>query len=236
MKVLICDDEKFITDKMEELCCEYEEKTGQELEVLAVNDFDDRGDFEADVIFLDIEMPGKTGFFIRDELERLHSESLIIFVTNYIDNVFSAFGTNVIGFFRKPLCYDEFFDLMEKTKDLLLGKAVIKIDPYTVVRIEEVRYISMDGVYSEIHLVEARKDKQRIVRKSLTEWGQILPEDIFMTVNKSFIVNCEHIEKCQGDFVVLDGAGEKISFSRRRKKDCQEKYQKYCRRMARYGR
>lgn len=236
MNVLICDDEKYITDCMVNMCKQYQEATGKQLNVLAINDFDERGNFEADVIFLDVEMPNKNGILIKNELERLRTKSLIIFVTNYIGNVYDAFGTNVIGFFQKPLTYMQFCDLMQKVDNLLLGEAVIEIEPYLTVRANDIRYIRMDGVYAEIYLVNDKGTKPRIVRKSLTEWENILPADVFMTINKSSIVNCGHIDRYEQDSIVMDGIGEKLSISRRRKKDCLQKYDQYCRMMARYGR
>ena len=78
MRLLICDDEKFITEQMVEMCERYYDEELPGLEFLAVNDFADKEDFEADVIFLDVEMPGKNGILIKDELEATENEALII--------------------------------------------------------------------------------------------------------------------------------------------------------------
>ena len=52
-------------------------------------------------------MPGKSGLVIRDELEKKNANSLIIFVTSHSETVWEAFGRNVIGFFEKPMDYEQ---------------------------------------------------------------------------------------------------------------------------------
>lgn len=235
MKLLICDDEKFITEQMTEMCERYSDEELPGLEFLAVNDFADKGNFEADVIFLDVEMPGKNGILIKDELEATENEALIIFVTNYVENVFSAFGKNVIGFFKKPLKYQQFCELMEKARNLRRGHQIINIQPNMAVKAADIELISMDGVYSEIYMSGANTANPKLMRKSLGEWEKLLPRDMFMTISKSYLVNCSHIKSFDGDVIIMEESGKKLTVSRRRRKECSDRYGEYCRKMARYG-
>ena len=207
----------------------------QNLEVMAVTEFGQAAEFDPDLIFLDIEMPGKSGIEIKEEMESNKSDSLIIFVTNHSESVMSAFGTNVIGFFEKPLEYEQFVILMTKAKNLSSIKDIVEIDPFNIVKIEDIRYITIDGVYSEVNKA-GEGGRAIIARKSLTEWETTLPADKFIRISKSCIVNCGHIESLHGDQIKMDGNGEKLVCSRRRKGECQNKYSEYCKNMARYGR
>ena len=236
MKILFCDDQPMYLDQMIKLCRRYEAESGEEYEMLAVSDFQDRGGFEADLIFLDVEMPGKTGIAIKDELEAAHSKSLIIFVTNYIENVYDAFGLNVIGFMPKPMDYPTLRLLMKKAENLLIGQKVIEIEPSFHVKADDIRYITMDNVYSDIWFSQAAREKHRIVRKTLSQWTETLPQEIFMEINKSCIVNCCHIREFAADSVIMDEKGEKLVISRRRRQQCAEQYNNYSMLMARLGR
>lgn len=68
---------------METLLLRYEDEYGRAMRILGVTNYNDAADFDADLIFLDIEMPVKSGLLIRDELEMTGSNSLIIFVTSH---------------------------------------------------------------------------------------------------------------------------------------------------------
>ena len=235
MNILICDDNIHDSKHVEELCHVYEKTKNIKFQILTVNNCDDKAAFDADLIFLDIEMPQKSGIAIKEDLERIHSNSLIVFVTNYIDNVFDAFGLNVIGFLSKPLEYETLKTILDKAETLLIKHKIIQIEPALSVRVEDIRYISMDGVYSEIFLSTKTDRTHYIVRKSLSQWKQILPTDIFICINKSCVINCYHIDKYCKDFVLMNQGGEKLSISRRKKTECAEKYRTFSMMMARYG-
>ena len=93
INVLICDDKPEIVQEMNELLLRYEEQYGRAMRILGVTDYEEAKDFAADLLFLDIEMPGRSGLAIRDELEKKSAESLIIFVTGHSEAVWEALWT-----------------------------------------------------------------------------------------------------------------------------------------------
>jgi two-component system response regulator LytT len=98
LHILVCDDEPACVKELGILLKQYEKANKDIFEIISVTDFEQRDDFNADIIFLDIEMPKKDGIKIKNELESLNCKSLIIFVTNHTESIYDAFGTNVIGF------------------------------------------------------------------------------------------------------------------------------------------
>ena len=128
INVLICDDQPEIVRETEELLLRYEEQYGRAMRILGVTDYEEAKDFAADLLFLDIEMPGRSGLAIRDELEKKSAESLIIFVTGHSEAVWEAFGRNVIGFFEKPMDYERLCLLMKKFFDLYSIYETVALD------------------------------------------------------------------------------------------------------------
>ena len=124
----------------------------------------------------------------------------------------------------------------KKAENLLIGQKVIEIEPSFHVKADDIRYITMDNVYSDIWFSQAAREKHRIVRKTLSQWTETLPQEIFMEINKSCIVNCCHISEFAADSVIMDEKGEKLVISRRRRQQCAEKYNNYSMLMARLGR
>lgn len=236
MKILICDDQPYYVEKLEKLVREYGENNKEDYEIRTVNNFMDKGNFNPDLIFLDVEMPGKSGIEIKKELEANHSRSLIIFVTNYIENVYDAFGMNVIGFLPKPLDYMTLDLLMKKVNNILIGRQIVELEPAVCVRVDDIRYIEMDGNYSDVIFAKGFREKHRIVRRTLSQWKEVLPKYYFMDINKSCIVHCGHISKYSPGEVIMDEDGERLTISRRHKAQCAEEYRKYVIMITRYGR
>ena len=234
MRILICDDQIFYADRIEELCRRYSEETGRDFEILAIDDFEKRGDFDADLIYLDIDMPGKTGIEIKSELEKSFSRSLVVFVTNFAESVYDAFGVNVIGFIPKPLEYESLKIVMEKAENLLSVRQSVEIEPGVHVSVEDIIYIKMDNVYSDVYLTAKAGKTHRIVRKTMMEWNKILPDDCFVQISRGCIAGCMHISGFFPDYVLMD-TGEKHSVSRRRKSECLKKYYMFAQKMSRFS-
>ena len=103
MKILFCDDQPMYLDQMIKLCRRYEAESGEEYEMLAVSDFQDRGDFEADLIFLDVEMPGVDGIYVGQQLKKKQPDTIIFMVTSYTEYLDEAMRFHVFRYLSKPI-------------------------------------------------------------------------------------------------------------------------------------
>ena len=79
---------------------------------------------KADVMLLDIEMPGMSGIKF---LRQLTDPPLTIFTTAYRDYAFDGYELGVVDFLLKPISFERFKQAMEKIKDFLLLKAHLKV-------------------------------------------------------------------------------------------------------------
>jgi len=180
-----------------------------------------------DLIFLDIQMPGKSGF---DLLEEIECSAKIIFVTAYDEYAIRAFEVNAIDYLLKPVNKDRLSQSIERLKTEQEIKKNIKTklestdnifltvnNHYQFVKIGSIIKITSAGNYSEIYTSSKIKG---LVFKSLKEWEERLPPNYFIRIHRGAIINIEFIEHLEEWFnysykVYLKGINEPLVISRR---------------------
>jgi two-component system LytT family response regulator len=180
-----------------------------------------------DVIFLDIQMPGDSGF---DLLEKADVDAHVIFVTAYDEYAIRAFEVNALDYLLKPVNPDRLAKALEKLEFqeqeaparirklnyddrlfLLLGKH------YKFLKVKTILNIMAAGDYSEVLTSDGNKS---LTLKSMKEWETRLPEQHFIRIHRSTIINMEFIDRVEEWFnfsfkVYLKGIEEPYLISRR---------------------
>jgi two-component system, LytTR family, response regulator len=180
-----------------------------------------------DLVFLDIQMPGKSGFDLLDEIE---VEAKIIFVTAYDEYAIRAFEVNALDYLPKPVSQERLTKTVERIINNDPNKNLIaKKLKYTdrlflefgtqmcFLKISEIAFIAAEGDYSMVNLINGKKG---LVSKSMKEWEERLPKDFFCRIHRSSIVNTEVIDKIDKYFnnsykISLKGVKESLIISRR---------------------
>jgi len=179
-----------------------------------------------DVVFLDVQMPGESGF---DLLDRMDVRSKVIFITAFDQYAIRAFEVNALDYLLKPINKDRLKRSLERLgpEDQTEPKQgrVRYDDVLTLtingslkfVKVSEVRAVVAEGNYSFVLYGERKKD---LITKTLQEWEVILPEREFIRIHRSTIVNIEYVEqvkKCRNytQQVFLRGAEPPFTMSRR---------------------
>jgi len=201
-----------------------------------------------ELVFLDIEMPGKNGFELLDELPVIDFE--IIFVTAYNDYTTQALHLSAVDYLLKPVNESLLMEAVKravkrignKKENLPLEAFIHNMQqagvsqkmklciPFSrgieVVDIQKIIYIEADGNYSNIHFT----DRPIIcASKSIYEYETLLEDCNFVRVHKSFVVNLDHIStyiKGEGGIVVLSD-GREVEVSRRKKELLLRKMKEY---------
>ncbi len=167
-----------------------------------------------DLLFVDINMPGLSGI----ELVRsLVKEEMVVFTTAYGEHALEGFRVNAVDYLLKPISYSDFlksanraktlFDLkpvplesISGTKDSLFVKSEHRM---IRIRFSEIRYIEGMREYVRIHLSTGKPIMTLLSMKLLEEK---LPENKFMRVHRSFIVNLDKINIVERNRIVFDEA------------------------------
>jgi DNA-binding LytR/AlgR family response regulator len=171
-----------------------------------------------DLIFLDINMPKINGI---NFLKSYKNTASVIMTTAYAEYAVEAFALDVLDYLVKPIPFERFLKACNKAKEvhetkMHAAQSGVKIDNHFFIKcdsqIEKVFYD--DLVYAESMLnyvllyTTTRKMIVYITLKSLEEQ---LPENIFIKIHKSFIVNRDKIKSIEGNMINL--GIEKITIS-----------------------
>lgn len=185
-----------------------------------------------DLIFLDIQMPGMTGFELLDELEGKAPE--VIFVTAYDEYALKAFEVNALDYLMKPVeesrlqeSIDKIAKRIEKKKSeenvhvndgkLELHDQVFLKDGEKCwfVELEKIRLFESEGNYVRVYFDESRP----LILKSLNALTDRLSEKFFFRASRKHIVNLRWIKKVEtwfnGGLLVILKDGTKVEVSRR---------------------
>ncbi len=230
-KALIIDDERLARNELKKLLLEF-----PEIEVIgeAANAKEGLEKIESlspDIIFLDIQMPGKTGFDMLTELDRAPH---VIFTTAYDEYALKAFEVNALDYLMKPIEPLRLSDAIQKLqladeKEMSATMAGINRGVLTdkdqifvkdgercwFIKLSEVRLFESVGNYAKVFFSSYKP----LILKSLNALEERLDEKIFFRANRKHIVNLRMIEKIEpyfngGLLLELQG-GEKIEVSRR---------------------
>lgn len=166
-----------------------------------------------DLIFLDVEMPGASGF---DLLDRLVYNPQVILTTSKTDYAYDAFQYNVTDYLKKPFTYQRFLEALQKVgkkKDQENGGSeqdhiFIKSDG-KLIRLsnEDVLFIESMGDYVKF-VTPAKKYISHNTIKNLET--KVNPQ-VFMKVHRSYIVNFTKIDDIQENVLFVKGSMIPIS-------------------------
>jgi len=170
-----------------------------------------------DLILLDIEMPFINGF---DLLESLDQEIQVIIISGNSHNALKAFDYGVRDFLLKPLNIDRFDNAIRKVltnnkrneieedKEFLMVRSHLKNKK---VSLKEIKWVEAFGDY-----VKIITDKEKVIALStMKSISDKLPNDRFLRIHRSYIVNLNKIEKFGCTSVEIDE--HQIPMSRKQK-------------------
>ncbi len=205
---------------------------------------------KVDLIFLDIAMPGENGFELISSAKT--SNAHVIFTTAYDQYALKAIKANALDYLLKPIDIDELKEAVNRAvkyisldKDALhrnqnLSNLTLNLaerneikkltlpngQGYTLIDIDEIIHIEADSNYSIFHL--AKKEKIT-VSKVLKDYEEILPQNQFVRIHKSSIINLDYLKEynSKNGLEAILKNGEKIAVSRRRASDFVEKVRLY---------
>lgn len=230
-KAILIDDERLARNELRKLLQDY-----PEIEIVDEAANVDEAvkkikEHTPDLIFLDIQMPGKTGFDLLHELE--HTPD-IIFTTAYDEYALRAFDVNALDYLLKPIepkrlaeaihKLEDFDESVSSVSEVMQSRTLLSEndqvfvkdgDRCWFVRLGEIRLFESVGNYVKVFFASNKP----LILKSLNALEERLDEKVFFRANRKHIVNMRMIEKVEPYFnggLLLDlQGGEKIEVSRR---------------------
>jgi DNA-binding LytR/AlgR family response regulator len=172
------------------------------------------GQHQVDVMFLDVEMPGISGFELMDKLDY---PPQVILTTSKTEYAYDAFQYNVTDYLRKPFSYDRFLESIQKlrppateTQTSNADHIFIKVDG-KLVRLEssDILYIESMGDYVRF----ITRQRKYITHNTIKNIESRVEGMGFMKVHRSYIVNMSQVDDLQDTNLIVKGVSIPVSKS-----------------------
>jgi two-component system, LytTR family, response regulator len=233
IRAIIIDDERLARNELRKLLLDF-----PEIEVVAEAANAGEGierieNLNPELIFLDIQMPGKTGF---DMLSELDKTPTVIFTTAYDEYALKAFEVNALDYLLKPVEPKRLADAIQKlhaqeekengamgltpnvNRSILAEHDQVFVkdgERCWFVKLSEIRLFESVGNYAKVYF----GPNKPLILKSLNSLEERLDEKTFFRANRKHIINLRLIEKIEpyfnGGLLLELKGGEKIEVSRR---------------------
>ena len=230
MKTIIVDDERLARNELKRLLEDFPKINVVAEAANADEAIELINEHNPDLLFLDIQMPGKNGFELLETIEDKVPE--VIFTTAYDEYALKAFEYNALDYIMKPIDTARLAEAIQKVE--LEMKRTETISPESFlgehdqvfvkdgekcwfVKLGKVRLFESMGNYVRLHF----EDQKPMILKSLNSLEERLDPKVFFRANRKHIINLHWIEKIEpwfsgGLLVTLQGGTtEKIEISRR---------------------
>jgi len=176
-----------------------------------------------DAVFLDIEMPNENAFHFLKRISPVSFE--IVFVTAYDEYAVRAFKLNAVDYILKPISINELSIAVARLRDRVrftrilnaaddrskpeddfdvltpkMGKITLRENNIVeVVRFEEIVYVEASGGYSKVYFMKDKEQLHMTTSYSIADYEELLPEEMFYRVHKSYLINSMYIVRIYRD-------------------------------------
>lgn len=235
VRTIIIDDERLARNELKKLLQEFSEIEVIDEAANVQEGIEKIEKLNPDLIFLDIQMPGKTGF---DLLEELDHAPKVIFTTAYDEFALKAFEVNALDYLLKPVEPKRLADAIQKVQQqdesrdvsstngngtiarngLLNDEDQVFVkdgERCWFVKLNEIRLFESVGNYAKVFF----GPNKPLILKSLNSLEERLDDKVFFRANRKHIINMRWIEKIEpyfnGGLLLELKGGEKIEVSRR---------------------
>lgn len=219
MKAVLIDDERLARLELRRLLAVH---TNVEIVAEAANAAEARAAIRAhepDLLFLDIQMPGETGF---DLLESLDRAPLVIFTTAYDQYALKAFEVSALDYIVKPVVPARLAAAISKlpVAEELPRKELDQVfvrdgDRCWFIRVNEIALLESEGNYTRLHFGKERP----LILRSLAHLEERLDPSVFFRASRKHIINLGWVESVitavNGALVAILKGGVEVELSRR---------------------
>lgn len=218
VKIMICDDDRAVQAIMKKkigrfcaddqiacqiLCCD----SGEEVLVLKP---------EPDILFLDIQMPGRNGMEIAEELRKQHKDVILIFMTALSEYVYEAFDVGALHYLVKPFRDEKLREVFERALQQYEKQQWTGAEGNGQMYEPAAILVKRGGVSTKVHIgdiIYAEVFNRKVMLHTmggdieyygkLTELSEQVGEDFYRT-HRAYLVNFKYVEKYNADMVWLE--------------------------------
>lgn len=200
------------------------------------------------LVFVDIAMPGKTGFDLLKDFDSINFE--IIFVTAHNSYAIQAFHFSAVDYLLKPVDEELLIEAVKRAQKRIDEKTagehietlkhnitqrdtphkmklcIPSIKGFQVIEIQDIIYCEASSNYTNIHFTNR---PFICASRPIHEYEELLADSSFARIHKSYVINLEHVKEYvrgEGGSILLSN-GKELEVSRRKKEDFFKKMKMY---------
>lgn len=221
IEIAIVDDEDSYVQTLLEYLSKYENDSGNRIHTTVYHDGDEllqNFGCQFDIILMDIQMKFMDGMSTAEEIRKLDTKVLIMFITNLMDYAIRGYEVDALDYVVKPV---EYFSFSQK-----LNRAIQRLDKRSGYEMSinvpaGLKRVSSDSIYyieSDRHnLVFHTTEGQFVTRAKMQDYDNDLSGHGFFRSNKGYLVNLRYVEGIEQGCCVIQG--DYLPVSRSKKKE-----------------
>lgn len=229
IRIAIVEDEREYVVQLQEYLQRFEKEQGEAIEITVFNDGDEivhkyRAQF--DIILMDVEMKFMDGMSAAEEIRKVDTEVVIIFITNMAQYAIRGYAVNALDYVLKPVTYFAFSQRLSRA----LGRMKNRRSKYAVVNVKggtvrldmaDIYYVESQGHTLIYHTASGNYEAPGAMKEVEDKFA----EHGFFRGNKGYLMNLAHVEEVQEGCAIVKG--EPLLLSRGRKKAFMEELTRY---------
>ncbi len=229
IKIAIVEDEVMYGEQLRTYLEQYEKEEGETFDITLYTDGDQivhkyKSDF--DIILMDVEMKFMDGMSAAEEIRKIDSEVVIIFITNMAQYAIRGYAVDALDYVLKPVSYFAFSQRLKRAIERMHKREskciMVNIKGGTVrVNIANIFYVDSQGHTLILHTILGNY----ATTGTMKEMEEKLSGMNFCRGNKGYLINLQHVDGIQDGCAIV--RGEKLVLSRARKKEFMEALTEY---------
>jgi DNA-binding LytR/AlgR family response regulator len=224
LRIAVVEDEKIYQEQLLDYLQKFQKEHQLPMDVETFTDGDafiNKYDAQFDIILMDVQMPLMDGMSAAEEIRKVDSKVVIIFITNMAQYAIKGYAVDALDYVLKPITYYAFSERLNKAINRL-GKREAE---YLTVKVKN-GYTRLD--MSDIYYIESQGHKLLLITKDATieasgaikELEKELNDEWFFRIHRSYLVNLAHVEGVKDKGVIVKG--EELPISRANRKPFME--------------
>ncbi|MCZ0703549.1 DNA-binding LytR/AlgR family response regulator [Natronobacillus azotifigens] len=229
IRVAIVEDEKHYQEELSNFLKAFEQDKGESFDIAIFSDGDDfirNYNAQFDIIFMDVQMPLMDGMSAAEEIRKIDSEVVIIFITSMAQYAIKGYAVDALDYFLKPISYFSFSERLNRAMERMKKRE----SSYITIKLKDgVRRIDISDIYyveSQRHkLVFYTKEEELISIGTMKDLENELAKYPFFRGHKGYLINLEHVDGMKDSSAIVNG--EDIPVSRNKRKEFMEALANY---------
>lgn len=236
IQIAVCDDDKREVKELKKRLAEYESNSDASFQTSFYDKSEEllrelESTAACEIYLLDILMPGISGIEIGRKIREKNENAVIIYITSSPDFALDAFGVFAQRYLLKPVKEEDFRKVMDYA--VACSKQVPRFFSIKTsygqqsFMYEDIEFIENKSRMIHIHTREGKEIISKFIRQSFESLMQeVLLEDNFIQVHKSYIINMECVQIYRSNQLTMQ-SGKLVPVSRNRQVEVKRKYLQY---------